>query len=312
MSEHILDQTALAALTGRTIPDVDSALKGWKLPTLAYYEIGADAGRRIATEVDRVIREEPLRRSGDDDPAVWVRGWDEVAARLRDQSLTEETLRPQYFRGEPTCRYAGRYIRPLRPDFEYDAGLALRRIHFDEFAGGYRSVVEFGCGTGINLFLLAARFPEITLIGADWAPACTEILADMARQMSRPISGKVFNMLTASGWDGDAIDGKTLCLTVHSMEQLGTKWKPFADFLAARRPGLCLHIEPIYELYDEASPFDALARRYHMKRGYLLGFQPYILALCRAGRGELVASRRVPFGGLYHEAYSVLAWRPLG
>jgi hypothetical protein len=68
------------------------------------------------------------------------------------------------------------------------------------------------------------------------------------------------------------------------MEQLGTGWQPFADFLRSRRPSL--------------------------KRGYLRDFHPYVLDLCAAGKGELLMSRRIAFGGLYHEAYSILAWRP--
>jgi hypothetical protein len=36
-----------------------------------------------------------------------------------------------------------------------------------------------------------------------------------------------------------------------------------------------------------------------------------VLATCSEAKAELLASRRVAFGGLYHEAYSILAWRPL-
>jgi hypothetical protein len=99
-------------------------------------------------------------------------------------------------------------------------------------------------------------------------------------------------------------------MTVHAMEQLGSNWQSFLDFLIARRPALCLHIEPILEHYDERSSFDARARRYHLKRGYLQGFLPEVLALCKEGKADLIGSRRVRFGGLYHEAYSILAWRP--
>jgi hypothetical protein len=312
MSSTVLDHSDLSNLTGRTVRQVRTALAASPLPPLPYRELTADEVGQITTEVERTIREDELRRSGENDPTVWMRGWGEVAELLRDHPITVDALRPQYFRGEPTCRFFGGYVRPLQADFEYDVGLALRRIIFDEFAQEYPSIVEFGCGTGINLLLLAERFSEAHLIGCDWAPVCKEILAEMARQKSRSISGEVFNMLTTSGWDGQAIDRNTLCLTVHAMEQLGSAWQAFTDFLIARKPGLCLHIEPIFELYDPGSAFDAYALRYHEKRGYLRGFHPYVLSLCDAGKGELVASRRVAFGGLFHEAYSVLAWRPRG
>jgi hypothetical protein len=309
MDELTLGHDDLARLTGRSAAQVAAALAGFALPVLRYRALAEDEAAEIARGVDATIRDETLRRSGEDDPAVWVRGWGEVAAQLKTREITRESLRPQYFRGEPICRVFGRYIRPLAPGFEYDVGLALRRIVFDEFLGGMPTIAEFGCGTGINILLLAGQFPTAELIGADWAPICADILAQMARQTGRRIRGEVFNMLTATGWAGPAEPGAAL-LTVHAMEQLGENWRAFADFLIARKPALCLHIEPLFEHYDARSAFDDRARRYHLKRGYLRGFLPYVLALCQAGRGDLIASRRVSFGGHYHEAYSILAWRP--
>lgn len=310
MNPTVLGPNDFSRLTGRSIAQVEDALSGLPLPTLRYRELDSHETEQIVAEVENSLEDKALRRSGEDDPTVWLRGWGEVAEQLKGQPITLDSLRPQYFRGEPTCRLFGRYIRPLASDFEYYAGLALRRIIFDEFLHGQQTIAEIGCGTGINLLLLAQQFPSARLIGADWAPVCKDILTQMAEQTGQPIRGEVFNMLTASGWDGRALNPGTACLTVHAMEQLGTKWQAFADFLLTRKPGLCLHIEPLFELYEEASPFDDYARRYHVKRGYLRGFHPYVLALCQEGKAELIASRRIAFGGLFHEAYSVLAWRP--
>jgi len=309
MSQAVLASADFGRLTGRSIAEVDAALSGLSLPLLSYRELDSREAAQIAAEVETTVQDTLLRRSGEDDPSVWIRGWGEVAERLKGAPITIDSLQPQYFRGVPTCRLFGRYIRPLSPDFEYYAGLALRRIIFAEFLGDIPSIAEIGCGTGINLLLLAEQFPAARLVGADWAPVCREILAQMANQFRRPIRGEVFNMLTATGWDGRDIDRATACVTVHAMEQLGETWRPFGDFLLARRPALCLHIEPILELYDETSAFDAAARRYHLKRGYLRGFHPHVLSLCNEGKAELIASRRIAFGGLFHEAYSVLAWR---
>ena len=202
-------------------------------------------------------------------------------------------------------------MRPLAPGFEYDVGLALRRIAFAQFLGGAETIVEFGCGTGLNLLLLAELFPDAHFIGCDWATPSRDILAQMARETGKDISGRIFNMLDARGWGGDAIGARAAVLTVHAMEQLGTRWQAFAAYLEALRPALCLHIEPIFEFYDPNDAFDARARRYHSKRHYLEGFHPYLAERASAGAVEILEARRVPFGGLYHEAYSLLAWRPI-
>lgn len=312
MNQTLLGPDEFSRLTGRSLSQVHNALRSLTLPELCFRELDSHETAQIVADVERTLLDESLRHSGDDDPSVWVRGWGEVAERLKGAPITLDTLRPQYFRGEPTCRLFGRYIRPIAPDFEYYVGLALRRIIFQEFLSDYATIAEIGCGTGINLLLLAEQFPAAQLIGADWASVCCDILAQMSTQLKRPIRCEVFNMLTATGWDGHGIDQRTACLTVHAMEQLGAGWQAFADFLVARRPGLCVHIEPLVELYDDAGAFDDRARRYHLKRGYLRGFHPHILAECREGKAELVSSRRIAFGGLFHEAYSVLVWRPRG
>jgi SAM-dependent methyltransferase len=278
---------------------------------LSYRELTAEEQGQVVTSIERMIESRQLRAVGGNDPAIWEQGWREVAETLGGRAVTLESLRPQYFRGEPICRLEGRYVRGLAPGFDYETGLILRRLIFDGYLQGFDTVVEIGCGTGLNLLLLAEQFPRMRLVGCDWAEASRDILAQMARETGRSIVGRVFNMLTATGWDGGEIDRTAAVLTVHAMEQLGPNWQAFVEFLRRRRPGLCLHVEPLLELYDD-SAFDDRARRYHLKRNYLAGFQRYVSALAAKGEATLLAARRVRFGGLYHDAYSVLAWRPGG
>lgn len=279
---------------------------------MRYRELTLDESARVEAEVEDVIANRQLRTVGGDDLRVWDDGWREVADRLRGRPITIDALRPQYFRGEPVCRFEGRYVQAMTAGFEYDAGLVLRRLIFDLYLRDVETVVELGCGTGINLLLMAEQFPRSRFIGCDWAQPSCDILAEMARQTGRSIEGHVFNMLTATGWTGAEIDSRTAVVTVHAMEQLGDGWRPFADFVRRRRPALCLHIEPLLELYDAGSAFDGLAHRYHLKRNYLTGFYPYVMELVRTGQAALLGARRVRFGGLHHEAYSILAWKPQG
>lgn len=298
-----------ARLTGCAPAAARRLMGGDRALDLSYCDLTSEEQGQVVGEIEDTIGNRPLRTVGGNDPAIWEQGWREVAQTLGRGPVTAEALRPKYFRGEAICRLEGRYIRGLAPGFEYDAGLVLRRLIFDAYLLGLNKVVEFGCGTGLNLLLLAEQFPRMQLVGCDWAEASREIIGQIARETGRSITGHVFNMLTATGWDGGDIDGATAVLTVHAMEQLGPDWQVFADFLRRRAPALCLHVEPLLELYDD-SAFDERARRYHLKRNYLAGFHGYVAELATRGEATLLASRRVRFGGRYHDAYSVLAWRP--
>jgi len=307
----MLTAADLARLVDTDARAANALLQRFPFPALSYRELTSAETEAATAQVEAALLAD-LRVSGQNDAAVWERGWGEVAKELAGKPITIEALRPPYFRGEPTCRLEGRYIRPLEASFEYDASLALRRLIFDRFLGAYERVVEIGCGTGINLLILASQFHGMKLVGCDWATPSRDIVNAMAKQSGRAIEGHLFNMLTAEGWDGATIDRRTAILTVHALEQLAGNWRPFLEFVLARKPGFVLHIEPILELYDPASPFDDRARRYHLKRGYLQGYLPALRALAQAGRITLDLTRRLRFGGLFHEAYSIVTWRPAG
>jgi hypothetical protein len=41
-------------------------------------------------------------------------------------------------------------------------------------------------------------------------------------------------------------------MTFIAMEQLGTEFERFAEYLFSRRPSVCIHVEPTSEFYDQA------------------------------------------------------------
>jgi hypothetical protein len=101
-------------------------------------------------------------------------------------------------------------------------------------------------------------------------------------------------------------------LTVGALEQTGTEWGPFLDWLLAARPMRVVTIEPIVEWYDPDDPVDLAAIRFHTARNYWRGFPAKLAALEEAGRVEVLARKRSYFGSLYIEGYSQLVWRPVG
>ena len=100
-------------------------------------------------------------------------------------------------------------------------------------------------------------------------------------------------------------------ITVHSMEQLGTTHHGILDLLLTQFPKLVLHLEPLEELYDKNSLFDQMAMTHHRQREYLSGYLTRIRQLAAEGRVELIVERRLNFGSTWHEAYSLLVWRPV-
>lgn len=242
--------------------------------------------------------------SGPHRAADWERGWDENLREFEAAGLAPAALVPKY-NHHRVLRLGGRHVRVADTGFEYTVYTALRHYYFQRYFAGLERVVEFGCGTGTSLLQLAGMFPELQLCGLDWATSSQQILARLSAAAGRPIEGRRFDMFAPSGDVGLA--GPVGVLTSAAMEQLGRDHGPLLDFLLQGQPQICLHIEPLLELYDPASMFDEVARRYHERRNYLHGFLPRLQQLEEEGKVEILELRRTGFGSFFHEGYSILA-----
>lgn len=180
---------------------------------------------------------------------------------------------------------------------ELEQFVELRSEVFRKYLDGITEVSEFGCGTGHNLVPLIGTGRRLR--GFDWALSAVRKCADLE------IESGWFDMLKPIDVE---ISGAVL--TVHAMEQLGEDWKQFLAYLLDQSPQICIHIEPIAELYDD-SPRDQARLAYHRKRGYLTGYLTELRMLRNEGLIDLIEVRKSPFGGKDHDAYSVIVWRPL-
>lgn len=302
----------LERLTGIAVDPARQQAIFRDLPPLHSTPLDAPRTAALTREIEATIAEGRHRVVGSEaGQEVWERGWREVAERLREApSIDIEALKPQYFHLGVPFRLLGEYAHPDTDYFEYYAGIAVRRHLIEHFLSGSTQLLELGCGTGINLLLAAELFPAAQLAGGDWTSAVGEILTLLSRGRSRAISAVLYNMLDDSGRDDLPVNSETDVLTVHALEQLGGKASAIIDFLCEKRPRRVLHIEPILDFYAPDNPFDQIARRYHLARGYLEGLAPTLRQFADSGKIKLLGERRVQLGNTYHEAYSYIAWSP--
>ena len=139
------------------MPDLESP-KQWRDP-LAYLVLDPEEQSVIESSVREEIVTRAWRVSGDNDSAVWERGWGEVALRVESlDKIDPFALSPSYFRGEKIFRLNGRYVRAVSDDAEFLIGLMIREAVLAHWLAPYSEVIEFGCGTGLNLFCSRIAF----------------------------------------------------------------------------------------------------------------------------------------------------------
>lgn len=269
---------------------------------------GGERDAAIREIVDALLPDTKLAVSGSSDSSRWERGWGEVLDRVKSERISESTLRPQYFRSS-VIRYGGDFAVGDRPSVEFDAISLVKKILFARFFDAADNVVEFGCGTGINLLLLRRLFADKPLVGTDWAHAAVEIISRIGAEIGGPTRAAWMDMLTLDGADAVRVDPSSGVLTVCAMEQLGSRFEAFAEYLVASRPGIVVHLEPIAEFYRDDDLFDFLAARYHAKRGYLSGYLTWLRNQEKSGRVRIEVAARLPLGGFLHDPYGLVVWR---
>ena len=304
----VLDADQLATMVGTEVDMLPAACLQALQAIPLDYEIltGSDRDEQLLRAL-RGGEAAELVPSGPHRAADWERGWDENLREFDAGCGDPRALVPKYNRHQ-VLRLGGNYVRAADPGFEYAAYTALRQFYFSRYFHGLRRVVELGCGTGTSLLLLAELFPHLQLLGLDWAESSQRILARLSQRTGRVIEGRRFDMFAPG--DDLPLGPGTGVLTSAALEQIGDRFDPLLDRLLAARPSVCVHIEPLLELYDKDSLFDDVARRYHVRRNYLRGFLPRLQELERQRRVEILALRRTGLGSFFHEGYGVVVWRP--
>lgn len=267
---------------------------------------------KIILSVLASLQNQKFRVSGENDNTVWEKGWGEVLSSVKETTkLSRDSLIPQYFTKEYVYRLFGEYVYSESPNFAYDIDQVIRIVIFSKYLLKFKRIVEIGSGTGNSQYLLAEMCPPTTeLIGSDWSTKSLELLNVISKNLNRPIQPVLFNMLTLEGYDNLKIDRNTAVFTVHTLEQLGKSYQPLLEKLMASKPGICVHAEPIKELYEQNELMDYLAIKYHEIRNYLDGWLTTLRCLEKEGKVKILEEIRVPFGNKFHEAYNLVVWQP--
>ncbi len=268
-----------------------------------------DQPDRDAVILDILRRLDGFTQVGPERHAIWENAWSDVAQRYRDSHEDLAALDPPFMGATPVLRIGGDYARPMVAAFETHWFRVLRKWLLSTYLVGADRVCEFGCGSGFNLVTLAQMAPQTELIGLDWSPTVVDLMNQIGRRHGFKLSGRRFDFFNP---DPDFVFGGQgdVAMTFCALEQTGERYDAYVEWIMERKPALVVSMEPALELYDPSSLVDDMAIRYHTGRKYLNGYYTRISELAAAGKAEILVKRRLGFGSLYHEGYSLLIWRP--
>ena len=265
----------------------------------------AERDRLILDIVQRVYHGN-LRRSGEHRFPEWEIGWSENLEKYMSEGDLE-ALVPGYFSTNTIIRLGGDLYRASSSWAEPELLGVLIFDILKNFCTSLTHVYEFGCGSGNNLRTIRRALPDTELTGLDWATASQRIISVISEKKDIDrLNGRLFNF-----FDPDysfKLSNSGAVFTCAALEQVGSNWRPFVDYLIAMKPGVIINIEPISELLDEDKLLDFLSAEYARKRNHLCGYFDGLLELEKTGQIKILHKKRSSLGSLYLNGYSVVIW----
>lgn len=298
-----------ASSFGTTVEDIPPDCKHLIAERDFRYCVLKDEERdRLVLDILRKIETDKQVIGEEERQDVWEKGWDENLQDFIKSSFDLSKLVPRFIRPDSIVRFNRDYIKPTNPKFELDYYSVFRLWLFRKYLSDIQTIYEFGCGTAFNLVALAQLYPDKVLHGLDFVSAPLELINKIARVYSWNMTGHLFDMRSPD--EKLEIANNSAVVTIGTIEQLAGDFEAFLQFLLKRSPALCIHVEPTIELYDEDSLVDYLAVKFHRKRGYTQGFLPRLQQLQNQGKIEILKVKRLFFGSLFMEGYSLIIWKP--
>jgi hypothetical protein len=266
-------------------------------------------------ERDQLILKVLKRIDSDNMPAAgwhrksdWEHGWQENLEEFVASGFDLSKLIPKYYKKNVPARFNGDFIFPVGPEFVYNVTYVFTTWLFKKYFYNIDSIYEFGCGPGHNLVNLASIYPEKRLYGLDWSTSSQEIIALLQKKFGWKIKSYNFDFFNPD--ENIYLDENSGVFTFGALEQLGSGYGKFLNFLIERMPTICVNVEGLKELYNENNLFDYIALKYHTKRAYLNSYLSELRKLKAQGRIEIIKIYHRKFGNIYDDPHSYVVWKP--
>lgn len=276
----------------------------------SYHCLDANEVKGVALKIFKRIDSPDLGIAGVQGKERWIQGWQENLNNFVKSGYDVGELVPKFIRPNQPIRLFGDYVMPHDDNFELNFYSVYRRWLFSTYLADAKTIYEFGCGTAFNLVELARMYPDKILHGLEWVEPPIEIMRLLHERYNYNITGHLFDMFSPDR-TLEVMPGSAF-LAIGALEQLGTNFESFLDLVLEKKPSIFVHVDSLTELYDENNLSDYLALKHDIKRNYLRGYLTRLRELEKEGRVEIIKVQKVSCGGLYHDGYSHIIWRPKG
>jgi len=273
---------------------------------ILYRNLSQEEETNLILEIQAKILDPSTPRAGTSFKNNWESNWKSNLLDFQEQK-NKSSLIPKFISENQVARFKGKFVMPLTSNFEMQIVKILRVYLFEKYFSEINELHEFGAGTGFNLVHFGEIFREKKLYGYDWSESAVDLINRVADQNNLMLKAELFDMFNPN-YEVKIPENSGL-LTVGAMEQLGTNWKPFLDFMLAKDFNIYINIETIYEKTNQGdTEFARISRQYIERRNWLRGYFDELRKLELDGLVEIL-DQKVVVGSKFHDSWSFTVWR---
>ena len=206
-------------------------------------------------------------------------------------------------------RINGRLVYSKNYKFDPDLQELVHISVINKFFTGIENIYEFGAGSGnVISKIISAYQNKFNYFASDWSTIALKILKKI-RINKNKINTFKFDFFNPN--HSYEIKQKSLIITNGALEQTGSEYKKFIEYLSKNKPKLIINFEPISDFYDKKNLNDFVLKQYCKERNYLKDYLKFLNKLKKLKKIEIIKKKRVG-GGPFSESFSYIVWKFLG
>lgn len=240
---------------------------------------------------------------------IWEKGWLDIKNSFKkNRSIT--SLIPQFYskRKNLYFRLNGKFIKSSK-FFEFKMIDIYRSWYFSKYIKNVDNIYEFGAGSGHNLIRLSDIFPKKKIYASDFSKNSVELLKNISNYKNYNWSCFQFNMKNIN--KTITLKENSAIFTSGSIEQLSGKINNFLKFILKNKPRICIHIEPMPQLFNNNIIEDFLSVQALKKKKYSVNFLDEIKKLEKNNKIKILKLLKSPFGSQLIDGMNLLVWKIL-
>lgn len=282
--------------------------KIYKKVNLKYFNINKKEEKKLISSIVNKIIQDKKDISSTKRKKIWHKGWEQNYKLFKKNPKDLKHLFPQYLKKSP-LRFFRKFIKPQSKYFEYNFFQLLRQSLIDKYLIKYNNIYEFGSGTGLTVLSLSKNFPNKKIFASDFVKSSINIIDLIKQHYKLNIESSIFD-IKKPNYNLDIKDNSAV-ITFGAIEQVGTNYKQFVNYLLKKKPNLIINMEPFKETYDLKNYMDLLSYFFVHKRKYAEDFLPYLKKLEKLRIIKIIKFQRTYFGGKMMESYNYIVWKVL-